>query len=87
MTRALEPLKSTLTTREAAEYLRMTVGQFRRARLRGEVPQPTFSTRPPLWARVQLDKVLEGEGQSDTPSAESDRLMERIHGLGSHAVR
>ena len=72
---------TTLTAIEAAEYLGMEVGPFRRAVDRKELPGPLIRSRPARWSKVQLDWAL--EGRIDTPPVLSgvDPIMERLNAL------
>ena len=84
-------LPATMTAEEAAFELHMTVWQFRGAVRRRELPGPFTKTRPHLWAGVQIEKALAGEGvirvHSEGADSIMERLRERLDGGGKSEIR
>lgn len=66
---------------EAADYLDLTVPQFRRAVDRGEIPEPFIHSRPQRWSRIQLDRVLEGPSEKTALFDPIDPISESINAL------
>lgn len=72
---------TTMTAIEAADYLGMEVGPFRRAVVRKELPGPLIRSRPARWSKVQLDWALEGRIDIAPVSSGIDPIMERLNAL------
>jgi hypothetical protein len=70
-----------MTATEAADYLGMTVTQFRSAVMRGELPRPFIHGRPNRWSKVQIDWALEGRAEKGASSGDHDPVMERLSAI------
>ncbi len=60
---------ATLTAVEAAAQMSLSLGQFRRAVERGELPPPAISCRPLRWSVAQIEKWLVREPREPEPAA------------------
>lgn len=81
-------MRATLTAKEAAQEIGISVTQFRRAVDRGELPGPCLKSRPWRWSWVAIEKALANPDNDDAPLIDSkELLMERIRGLDPNEIR
>lgn len=78
-------MRTTVTAKEAAKELRISVTQFRRAVDRGELPKPCLKSRPWRWSWVAIEKALAQEPETVTSflDAQDAELGEKIRCLSN----